>query len=57
MTLENTAHAPVVLGDRIRGLPKRPGMTLADLAVNSRLPPGYISPKETYNTGAMSWGL
>lgn len=49
VTLEDTAHAPVVLGDRIRGLLKRCGMTVADLAWNSRLSPGYTSQKETYN--------
>jgi transcriptional regulator with XRE-family HTH domain len=32
-----------ILGDRIRGLRKRRGMTLADLAAKSRLSPGYIS--------------
>lgn len=43
MSSQETTTASAVLGDRIRGLRKRRGMTLADLAARTRLSPGYIS--------------
>lgn len=43
MSSPETTTASAVLGDRIRGLRKRRGMTLADLAARTRLSPGYIS--------------
>ncbi|MEZ5797720.1 MAG: cupin domain-containing protein [Paracoccaceae bacterium] len=42
MTTDSPPAHPI-LGERIRGLRKRRGLTLADLAARTRLSPGYIS--------------